>query len=68
MPITTAGPADKSGLRPGEVTVTVDERAVTGPDEFVFAVRATSLGDTVEVTVRAGITALSARMTLHAAN
>jgi len=67
-PITKGGPADKAGLRPGEVIVTFDGRAVTGPDEFVVAVRAKSVGDTVEVTVRAGSTARTVRMTLQAAN
>jgi putative serine protease PepD len=67
-PITKGGPADKAGLRAGEVIVTFDGRAVTGPDEFVIAVRAKSVGDTVEVTVRAGSTARTVRMTLQAAN
>ena len=67
-PITKGGPADKAGLRAGEVIVTFDRRAVTGPDEFVVAVRAKSVGDTVEVTLRAGSTARTVRMTLQAAN
>jgi putative serine protease PepD len=67
-PITKGGPADKAGLAPGEVILTFDGRAVTGPDEFVVVVRAKSVGDTVEVTVRAGGTARTVRMTLQAAN
>jgi putative serine protease PepD len=67
-PITKGGPAEKAGLRPGEVIVKLDGLAVTGPDEFVVAVRAKSVGDTVEVTVRAGSTQRTVRMTLQAAN
>jgi len=67
-PTTKGGPADKAGLRAGEVIVTFDGRAVTGPDEFVIVVRAKSVGDTVEVTLRAGSTARTVRMTLQAAN
>jgi len=67
-PITKGGPADKAGLRPGEVIVSFDGRPVTGPDEFVIAIRAKSVGDTVEVTVRAGSTQRTVRMTLQAAN
>jgi putative serine protease PepD len=46
----------------------LDGRPVTGPDEFVIAIRAKSVGDTVEVTVRAGSTQRTVRMTLQAAN
>jgi len=67
-PITKGGPADKAGLRPGEVIVKFDGRPVTGPDEFVVAIRAKSVGDTVEVTVRASSRQRTVRMTLQAAN
>jgi putative serine protease PepD len=67
-PITKGGPADKAGLRPGEVIIKFDGRPVTGPDEFVVAVRAKSVGDTVELTVRRGSTERTVRMTLQAAN
>ena len=67
-PITKGGPADKAGLRAGEVIVSLDGRPVTGPDELVIAIRAKSVGDTVEVTVRAGSTQRTVRMTLQAAN
>jgi putative serine protease PepD len=67
-PITKGGPADKAGLRPGEVIIKFDGRSVTGPDEFVVAFRAKSVGDTVELTVRRGSTERTVRMTLQAAN
>jgi putative serine protease PepD len=67
-PITKGGPADKAGLRPGEVITKLDGRPVTGPDEFVVAIRARSVGDTVELTVRRGSAQRTVRMTLQAAN
>ena len=67
-PITKGGPADKAGLRPGEVIVKFDARAVTGPDEFVVAIRAHSVGDTIKVTVRSGSTQRTVEMTLQAGN
>jgi putative serine protease PepD len=67
-PITKGGPADKAGLRPGEVILTFDGRPVTGPDEFVVAIRAKSVGETVELTVRRGSTERTVKMTLQAAN
>jgi len=67
-PITKGGPADKAGLRPGDVIITFGGRPVTGPDEFVVAIRARSVGDQVEMTVRRGTTVRSVKMTLQAAN
>jgi len=67
-PITKGGPADKAGLRPGDVIVTFGGRPVTGPDEFVVSIRARSVGDQVEMTVRRGTTVRTVKMTLQAAN
>jgi putative serine protease PepD len=67
-PITKGGPADKAGLRPGDVITTFDGRPVTGPDEFVVAIRARSVGDQVEMTVKRGTTVRTVKMTLQAAN
>jgi len=67
-PVAKGGPADKAGLRPGEVILRFDGRAVTDPDEFVVAVRAKSVGQVVELTVRRGKTERTVKMTLQAAN
>ncbi|MEO8518742.1 MAG: trypsin-like peptidase domain-containing protein [Dermatophilaceae bacterium] len=67
-PITKGGPADKAGLRPGDVIITFDGKPVTGPDEFVVAIRARSVGDQVVMTVRRGTTERSVKMTLQAAS
>ena len=66
-PITKGGPADKAGLRPGEVIVKFDGRPVTGPDEFVVAIRAKSVGETVVLTVRRGSQERTVKMVLQAA-
>jgi putative serine protease PepD len=67
-PITKGGPADKAGLRPGDVILTFDGRPVTDPDQFVVAVRARSVGDTVQLTVLRGKAERTVRMTLQAAS
>ena len=67
-PVAKGGPADKAGLRPGEVIVKFDGRPVTDPDEFVVAIRARSVGQVVELTVRHGRVERTVKMTLQAAN
>ena len=67
-PITKGGPADKAGLRPGDVIIRFAGRPVTDPDEFVVAIRARSVGDEVELTVRRGTTERTVKMTLQADN
>jgi len=67
-PITRGGPADKAGLRPGEVIIKFDGRLVNDPDEFVVAIRAKSVGETVQLTVRRGTSERTVKMTLQAAS
>jgi putative serine protease PepD len=67
-PITKGGPADKAGLKPGDVIVKFGGSVVTDPDEFVVAIRAKSVGEAVELTVRRGSQVRTVKMTLQAAN
>jgi putative serine protease PepD len=67
-PITKGGPADKAGLKPGDVIISFDGRPITGPDEFVVAIRARSVGDQVLMTIRRGTTERTVKMTLQAAS
>ncbi len=53
-PVTPDGPADRAGIRPGDVIVAFEGRPVTDPDELVVAIRAQTPGDTVTLTVRRG--------------
>ena len=67
-PITKGGPADKAGLRPGDVILKFEGRVVPGRAELVVAIRAKSVGDEVELTIRRGSTVQTVKMTLQAAN
>jgi putative serine protease PepD len=51
-PVTPDGPADKAGIRPGDVIVGFEGRPVTEPDQLIVAIRAQRPGDTVTLTVR----------------
>jgi putative serine protease PepD len=53
-PVTDGGPADRAGIRSGDVILSIDGRPVTDPDELVVAIRARTPGDTVVLRVRSG--------------
>jgi putative serine protease PepD len=65
--ITPGGPADKAGIRPGDLIVAFEGRPVTDPDELIVAIRAQRPGDTVTLTVRRGDTERDVRLTLDKA-
>ena len=67
-PITKGGPADKAGLLPGDLIIKFAGQPVVGPDELVVAIRAKSVGDQVELTVRRGTSERTVKMTLQAAS
>ena len=50
--VTSGSAADKAGIRPGDVILTIDGRAVTHPDELIVAIRAKAPGDAIELKVR----------------
>lgn len=50
--VTAGGPADRAGIRPGDVIVAIDGRPMTDPDELIVAIRAHRPGDVVELTLR----------------
>ena len=66
--VTKGGAADEAGLAPGEAIIKFDGRAVTGPDEFVVAIGAMAVGETVNMTLGPGNTERTVKMTLQAAN
>jgi len=44
-------PAEKAGLQRNDIVVSIDGKPIEGRDEFVAAVRAKTVGDTIEVEV-----------------
>ncbi|MCD0448046.1 trypsin-like peptidase domain-containing protein [Actinocorallia sp. API 0066] len=48
------GPADKAGLKPGDLILKVGDRAVTSTDALVAIISSHAPGDTVKVTYRRG--------------
>lgn len=53
-PVTPRGPADRAGIRRGDVIVAIDGRPVTEPDELIVAIRAKTPGETIVLRVRTG--------------
>jgi putative serine protease PepD len=53
-PLTPGGPAERAGIRPGDVILAIDGRPVTEPDELIVAIRSRAPGDAVVLTVRDG--------------
>jgi putative serine protease PepD len=64
-PITPGGPADRAGIKPGDIITAIDGRPATDSDEFVVAIRAHAPGDTIVLTVRTGDKERSVRVTLQ---
>lgn len=62
--VTPRGPADRAGIRRGDVIVAIDGRPVTEPDELIVAIRAKTPGDTVVLTVRTGTEERDVRVVL----
>jgi len=66
-PVTPDGPADRAGIRAGDVITAIDGRPVTQPDELIVAIRAHEPGDVVELTVRTAAHDRTVRVTLDEA-
>lgn len=65
--VMAGGPADKAGLRPGDVIVKFENREINTPEELIVAVRAQSVGDRVKLIYLRKGKELSATLTLIAA-
>jgi putative serine protease PepD len=52
--VTAGGPADKAGVREGDIVTKVDGKAITDPDAVADAIAAREPGDRIEVELRRG--------------
>jgi S1-C subfamily serine protease len=52
MGVSPGGPADKAGIKAGDVIIQVGEHKIGSLDDFDFAIRKFTAGDQVDVTVR----------------
>ena len=61
------GPAAKAGMKAGDIITSIDGRAITSPEELIVAIRARSVGDSIQVTFKRGTEVKTVTMTLTAA-
>jgi putative serine protease PepD len=52
QPVTPGGPADRAGIRAGDVILAIEGRPVTQPDELIVAIRARTPGEAIVLRVR----------------
>ncbi|HEX7405147.1 MAG TPA: trypsin-like peptidase domain-containing protein [Candidatus Nanopelagicaceae bacterium] len=65
--VKVGGPADKAGLKVGDVITGFDGKTINSADELIVAVRAKSIGDRVTLTYMRGTVSHDATTTLVAA-
>lgn len=58
-PVRPGGPADRAGLKSGDVVTAIDGKRVADANELIVAVRSKAPGDTVKLTVKRGEEELS---------
>ena len=62
--VTQGGPADRAGLREGDVVTAIDGKEITGSGELVAAIAAHKPGDTITLTVKRGSDTVTVTATL----
>jgi putative serine protease PepD len=62
--VTDGGPAQKGGLRAGDIVTKVDDRRVTDADSLIVAIRAHDPGSTVTLTVTRGGSTVTVKVKL----
>jgi putative serine protease PepD len=62
--VTPGGPADKAGLKAGDVIVSINGRSIADSTELIVAIRSYAPGDTVTVGVKDGSSTRDVRVTL----
>jgi hypothetical protein len=61
-----AGPADKAGLKPGDIIISVDGKEIVSDSEFISTIRTKEIGSKVKVDFMRGATRLEALVTVAA--
>ena len=64
--ITAGGPADKAGVKPGDVITGFEGKRIRTPDQLIVSIRSRAVGDTVTLTVKRGGKQIDLKMTLEA--
>ncbi len=64
--ILPGGPAQKAGIKPGDVIVEFAGKPINNPDELIVAIRAKNIGDRVEIKFKRGSSTRSATIVLAA--
>ena len=64
--ILPGGPAQKAGLKSGDVIIEFAGKAINTPDELIVGIRAKSIGDRVEIKFKRGSSTRSTTITLAA--
>ncbi|MFF5263170.1 S1C family serine protease [Actinomadura viridis] len=65
-PVTKGGPADRAGLRPGDVITAVDGKPIEDATDLIAMIRSKAPGDTVKVTYQRGGRESTVNLTLAA--
>ncbi|GLY84710.1 S1C family serine protease [Actinoallomurus iriomotensis] len=66
--ITAGGPAEKAGLKAGDIITAFDGKPISGSDELIMAIRAKAPGDRVQVAYTRGSQRSTTVLTLGAGN
>ena len=64
--ILPGGPAQKAGIKPGDLIIEFGGKTINNPDELIVAIRAKNIGDRVEVKFKRGSSTRTTTVTLTA--
>jgi putative serine protease PepD len=67
VPVQAGGPADKAGLKPGDIITKIDNKVVSAADELIVVIRSKAPGDRVKITYQRGGRGNTVEVTLAAA-